>query len=176
MSFSTLQKLLSIDKETYINALWVKHFKPTIFLLRLCKDIWTNPFAIHVGNLWQANTDVQFILDTYVVASYCTSYLTIINKTVTKKLKNIIISCNENKIETHTHIQKMGNDFLNAQQMSTQLTTYVVLFIPLYHAYRTFKFINTSPLQECAFLLKKCCINKNTSFGFYKYYVFVNHW
>ncbi len=73
---------------------------------------------------------------------------------MTKELKNIIISCNENKIEKHTPIQKMGNDFLNVQQMLTQLTTYIVLSIPLYHAFKTFKFTNTSPLQEHAFVLK----------------------
>jgi hypothetical protein len=50
---------------------------------------------------------------------------------VTKELKNIIISCNENKIETHTQIQKMGNVFINVQQMSAQLATYIVLFMPL---------------------------------------------
>jgi len=37
---------------------------------------------------------------------------------MTKELKNIIISCYENKIEAHICIQKMGNAFFNAQQMS----------------------------------------------------------
>jgi hypothetical protein len=48
----------------------------------------------------------------------------------------------------------MGNAFLNAQQMLAQLVACIVLSIPLYHASRTLKFINTSPLQECAFVLK----------------------
>jgi len=48
----------------------------------------------------------------------------------------------------------MGDTFFNVQQMSTQLATYIVLLIPLYHASITFKFINTSPLQKCAFVLK----------------------
>jgi len=65
---------------------------------------------------------------------------------MTKDLKNIIISCYENIIEAHIHIWKMGNAFLNVEQMSTQLTTYIVLFIPLSHASKTFKFINASPL------------------------------
>ncbi len=73
---------------------------------------------------------------------------------MTKELKNIIISCNENKIEAHTRIRKMGNDFFNVQQMLTQLAAYIVLFIPLYHVSRTFKFSNTSPLQKRAFVLK----------------------
>jgi len=58
MSFSALLKLFSINKETYIHALQVNLIKPTIFLQRLCKDIRTNPFGIHVGNLWQGNTSV----------------------------------------------------------------------------------------------------------------------
>ncbi len=76
--------MLSIDGKTYINALRVNFFKSTIFLQRLYKDIRTNPFGIHVGNLWQANTNVQFILDPYVVVSYCTFYLTKIDKIVRK--------------------------------------------------------------------------------------------
>jgi hypothetical protein len=63
ISFSTWLKLLSINKKTYINALWVNFNKPIIFLQKLCKDIQTNAFGIHIGNLWQANIDVEFILD-----------------------------------------------------------------------------------------------------------------
>jgi hypothetical protein len=48
----------------------------------------------------------------------------------------------------------MGNDFLNVQQMLAQLAAHIVLFITLYHAFKTFKFINTSRLQERAFVLK----------------------
>jgi len=81
-------------------------------------------------------------------------------------LKNIIISCNENKIEAHIHIQKMGNAFLNVQQMLAQLTTYIVLSIPLYHASKTFKFSNTSPLQEHAFVLKLLHLKKTLPLDF----------
>jgi hypothetical protein len=48
----------------------------------------------------------------------------------------------------------MGNVFFDAQQMSAQLATYIVLFLPLHHAFRNFKFINTFPLQECAFVFE----------------------
>jgi predicted nucleic acid binding AN1-type Zn finger protein len=58
---------------------------------------------------------------------------------ISKELKYIITNCNEKKIEAHTHIQKMGNVFLNAQQMLAQLVAYIVLSIPLYHAFRNFK-------------------------------------
>jgi hypothetical protein len=80
ISFTTLLKSISIDEDTNINALKVKLKKPTIFLQRSCKDIRTNSFGIHVGNLWQVNMDVQFILDPYVAMSYCTSYLKLLIK------------------------------------------------------------------------------------------------
>jgi hypothetical protein len=51
------------------------------------------------------------------------------DKTITKKLKNKIINCNENKIETYIHIRKMGNVFFNVQQMLAQLIAYIVLSI-----------------------------------------------
>jgi hypothetical protein len=50
--------------------------------------------------------------------------------------------------------EKWGTFFCNVQQMLAQLATYTVLSIPLYHVIGTFKFINTSPLQECTFALK----------------------
>ncbi len=47
--------------------------------------------------------------------------------------------------------------------------------IPLYHASRIFKFINKSPLQECAFVLKNVASFKTTSLGLYRYYASINH-
>jgi hypothetical protein len=39
--------------------------------------------------------------------------------------------------------------------MTAQLIAYILLSIPLYHAFKAFKCINTSPLKEHAFVLKK---------------------
>ncbi len=52
MSFRAILNFFYINKETYINALHIKLKRPTIFLQRLCKNIRTNPFGIHVGNIW----------------------------------------------------------------------------------------------------------------------------
>jgi hypothetical protein len=39
-----------------------------------------------------------------------------------KGLKHIIVNCNEDKLKTHIHIQRMENAFINVQQMLTLLT------------------------------------------------------
>jgi hypothetical protein len=42
-----------------------------------------------------------------------------------KELKHIIVNCNEDKLKTHIHIQRMENASINVQQMLTQLPTYI---------------------------------------------------
>jgi hypothetical protein len=54
----------------------------------------------------------------------------------------------------NTIIQKLGNAFINAQQIVVQLTTYLVFSLLLYHSFGTFQFMNTFPFEELAFVLK----------------------
>jgi hypothetical protein len=50
--------------------------------------------------------------------------------------------------------KKLGNVFLNAQQMFAQLATYIILSLPLYHTSKSFSFLNTSLQPKHAFMLK----------------------
>jgi hypothetical protein len=43
---------------------------------------------------------------------------------------------------------------MNAKQMSTQLATYIILSLPIYHASRSFSFLITSLQTKHAFVLK----------------------
>jgi hypothetical protein len=56
------------------------------------------------------------------------------------------------KLKQTLTFENWGTFFSMLNKMSTQLATYIILFTPLYHASRTFKFINASPLQEHAHL------------------------
>ncbi len=60
-----------------------------------------------------------------MTTTYCTSYMTKINKSITSELHSIIKKCITNNIDAK--IQKLGNDFLNAQQVVVQFATYLVL-------------------------------------------------
>jgi hypothetical protein len=80
--------------------------------------------------------------------------MTKINKSITSKLYFIIKKCIANNIDANTIIQKLGNVFLNAQQMVVQLTTYLVFSLPLYYSFQKFQFINTSPYEKHVFVLK----------------------
>jgi hypothetical protein len=114
-------------------SLRTKLTKPHIFLKCIFKNIKTNAFSINI----------QFILDPYVATTYCTSYMTKLNKTITSELLSIIKKCIAHNIDANTKIQKLSNDFLNAQQMVVQFVVYIMFSLPLYHS---------SPFEECAFI------------------------
>jgi len=105
-----------------------------IFLKQILKNIRTNAFNIHAIHLWFANIDIQFILEPYGTTKYYTSYMTKIDKSTTLELHSIIKTYIANNIDANTIIQKLGNAFLNAQQMVVQLGIYLVLYLPLYHS------------------------------------------
>jgi hypothetical protein len=65
------------------------------------KDIRTNVYAIKVATLWEVNINIQFILDPYDVASYCTSYLTKIDKIITNKFQTIIKKCENENVDAN---------------------------------------------------------------------------
>ncbi len=55
------------------------------------------------------------------------------DKSITQKMKLLLNKCKHEQIEAYECIKKLGNAFLNAQQMSIQQTIHITLSIPLYH-------------------------------------------
>jgi hypothetical protein len=56
-----------------------------------------------------------FILDPYVAANYCTSYLTNLDKAVTIEMKATLKKSKYEQVSDVERIKKMRNSFLNAQ-------------------------------------------------------------
>jgi hypothetical protein len=85
---NSFNKFLSqMNNDIYLLVVWCTLQKPTLFLKHKPCDICTNSFSIHVARpLWEANTYAQYILNPYVTTTYFTSYLTKVDKFVTKKM------------------------------------------------------------------------------------------
>ena len=122
MKFEEFLNKFEINEKTYILAIRSQLNRPQIFLNRGLDDIRTNAFNKNISHMWFANTDIQFILDPYAAATYCTSYMTKVDKSMTTELKSILQNCITNKTDANIRILKLGNAFLNAQQMSAQLS------------------------------------------------------
>ena len=144
-----------IEMDEYIYYLRSKISSPTIYLKRSMKDIYTNNFNVQLARLWNANTDVQYILNAYGAASYCTSYMTKLDTTMMKVIKEQVDWCINNNASTLDRLRRVGNAILNGQQLTAQQAVYICLSLPLHSSTREIIFINTSPLTERTLLLKR---------------------
>jgi hypothetical protein len=98
ISFDEFLIELQIDEFIFLFALHCTLRTSTFKKKHKPWDIHTNVFNIQVRSLWEANANAQFILDPYVVAIYCTSYLTKVDKFVTCEMQ-YILNKNLNKLK-----------------------------------------------------------------------------
>ena len=95
MSFDDFLTEINLSKDEYIQAIQCTLKQPTIFLKRNLSHIWKNNFSKDMPVMWNANTYAQYILNAYVAASYCTSYMTKVDKSMTSAFRRI---CKEHEI------------------------------------------------------------------------------
>jgi hypothetical protein len=70
--------------------------------------------------MWNANIDAQYVLNTYAATSYCTAYMTKVDKSMTSAFRRIRREHEKSQINAMQLICTLGNTLLNLQQMSTQ--------------------------------------------------------
>jgi hypothetical protein len=75
-----------MNKDIYLLTLQCTLWKPTLFLKCKPCDIRINSFSIHVGPLWEANTNAQYILDPYATIIYHIFNLTKVDKFLMKEM------------------------------------------------------------------------------------------
>jgi hypothetical protein len=104
--------------------------------------------------MWKENIDAQYVLNGYDATSYCTSYMTKIDKSMTSAFRKICKEHERSHIDAIQMIHTLGNTLLNLQQMSAQQAVHIALSFPLICSSIKCDFINTSPLEKHTFMLK----------------------
>ena len=69
--------------------------------------------------MWNANEDAQDVLNSYAAASYCTSYMTKVEKPMTSAFRRIHREHEKSHLDAMQMIRTLGNTLLNLQQMSS---------------------------------------------------------
>ena len=125
------------------------------FLERNTNEIHLNAYNPVLLNAWEANMDIQFVLDPYACAAYIVSYMTKGQRGMSGLLHE---ACEEvrkgvNK-DIRQQVRHIGNTFLSAVEICAQEAAWLVLQLPLRKTSRSFCFINTSRVEERTFMLK----------------------
>jgi hypothetical protein len=154
MSFKDFLVELNLTEDEYIEVIQSTLKQPTIFLKRKLSHIWNNNFSKDMPIMSNENKNVQYVLNAYAVTSYCTSYMTKVDKSMTSAFRRIRKEHEKTQIDAMKMIHTLGNTLLNIQQMSSQQVFHITLSLPLNCSSRKCVFINTSPLETRTFVLK----------------------
>ena len=153
ISFVKFLELLALTEEQYILAI-IFSLKRATLLKRAPSEVRINSYNCNLLKAWQANLDIQYILDPYACAVYILSYITKGQRGMSKLLQKACDEVSTGNKDLKSKIRHIGNKFLNAVELSAQEAVYLVLQMPLRKSSREFQFINTCHPEERAFLLK----------------------
>lgn len=144
MSFLEMLAHLNMSYEAYILAIRSGLKRRSVFIKRDLKDRWVNSFNPIISNLWHANMDLQPCLDSYSVANYIVSYMTKVNKGMTKTMREVAQESLSGTKSLKHSLRLLGNAFVNGQEVSLQEASYILLGLQMTKSSRVFEFINTS--------------------------------
>ena len=155
MSFSEfLADIAEVSEEDYLKAIRSSLKGPKLFLKRSPSEIRVDPYMKMLLSAWKANQDLQFVLDAYAVATHVVDYINKSQRGMSRLMDQACKEARQGNKELRQQVRHIGNQFLNAVEISAQEASYMTLQLPLTRATREVLFINTSHPDDRTFLLK----------------------
>ncbi|XP_062570615.1 uncharacterized protein LOC134232646, partial [Saccostrea cucullata] len=151
---SFLQTVVEMCEDEYIKCIRASLKGPKVFLKRSPSEMRVNYYNSSVLKAWNANLDIQFVLDPYACATYIVAYISKSQRGISAMLDKASQEAAEGNMDLKRQVRHIGNKFLNFVEVSAQEASYLILQMPLTQASREVVFINTSPPEDRVFLLK----------------------
>ncbi|XP_062566991.1 uncharacterized protein LOC134229291 [Saccostrea cucullata] len=151
---SFLETVVEMCEDEYIKCIRASLKGPKVFLRRSPSEMRVNYYNPSVLKAWNANLDIQFVLDPYACATYIVAYISKSQRGISAMLDKASQEAAEGNMDLKRQVRHIGNKFLNFVEVSAQEASYLILQMPLTQASREVVFINTSPPEDRVFLLK----------------------
>ena len=101
---------------------------------------------------WQANMDIQFVLNAYACVMYVASYIMKTERSMGELLKRVVAEARTDELKKQ--LRKVGAAFLSHREVSAQETVYRLLSLPMKQLSRSVVFVDTNPKHERIAVLK----------------------
>ena len=151
----TLEELLvaaDVELEEYMTALQMSSKGSNVLLKRNPDECKINNYNSAVMLAWQANMDIQYVLNAYACVMYVASYIMKTERSMGDLLKRV--ACESRTDELMTQLRKVGNAFLTHREVSAQEAAYRILSLPMKQLSRSVVFVDTNPKNERIAVLK----------------------
>ena len=140
----TLDNVLAaahVTLDDYTKALSINKSGESVILKRQPSKRNVNCYSPAVLRTWQANIDIQYVINTYACVMYIVSYVLKAEKGMGELLKQAAKELQQGN--TRQQLNKLGSVFLTNREVSAQEAVYRVLSMPLRRCSRTTVFLNT---------------------------------
>ena len=119
----TLDQLLAqcdLTYSEYERCLHLMTQSNTVILKRDPKDSWVNPFNPYLLEAWNANIDVQFILNYYSLIHYICTYICKSENSVSEYLKTLIENSNRDNVNECDEMREIMQAYSKKREVSAQ--------------------------------------------------------
>ena len=140
----TLQEVLNtahVTLDDYTKSLSTSKCGQSVILKRKPSEQSVNYYSPAVLKAWEANMDIQYVINAYACVMFIASYVLKAEKGKGELLKQAAREMEQGN--TRQQLNKLGSVFLTNREVSAQETVYRVLSIPLQRCTRSVVFINT---------------------------------
>ena len=130
-----------VTLDNYTKALSITRSGQSIILKRHPSERNVNCYSPPVLKAWQANMDIQYVINAYACVMYIASYVLKAEKGMGELLKQAAKELDHGT--TRQQLNKLGSVFLTNREVSAQEAVYRVLSMPLRKCSRSTVFLNT---------------------------------
>ncbi|RXN35590.1 replicase helicase endonuclease [Labeo rohita] len=145
-SFDNLSDLLTkcdLSMDDYNNYVEALSTSSVILLKRDPKEAWVNGYNPDLLRAWNANMDIQFVLDSYSCIMYMLSYISKPEHEMNDFLKNVIKGVRETNINEEDEMKNIMQAYSKHRQVSAQESVARTCSLPMKKCSRNVVFIPT---------------------------------
>ncbi|KAJ8026271.1 hypothetical protein HOLleu_34067 [Holothuria leucospilota] len=119
--------------------------KETIFYRRQPSSIWVNNYNPTLLQAWNANMDIQYVLDAYSCIMYIVSYISKAEREMGQLLKSAQEEARKGNTNAMDELRQLGSVYLNHREVSVMKSVYRITGMHMKQCSRQVVFIPTDP-------------------------------
>lgn len=155
---------LELTQEIYENAHNKVTAKTATVLKRNANEVWTNQYNPCLLKCWDANMDIQFVLDPFSCIVYIVSYISKAEREMGMLLKQTKIEAEEGNLNARETMKRIGSAYLHHREVSAQEAVYRVCNLKMKECSRKVVFVpvgdNPTRLSKPLSQMKKKNVKK----------------
>ncbi|XP_062580136.1 uncharacterized protein LOC134242119 [Saccostrea cucullata] len=132
---------ISLTQEMYEEAHNMLTKKKSIILKRNPSDLWINQYNPCLLKCWDANMDIQFVLDPFSCIVYIISYISKSEREMGMLIKQTKVEAEEGNLDAHQTLKRIGSAYLHHREVSVQEAVYRVCNLKMKECSRKVVFV-----------------------------------